>query len=70
MDGVSDENHPYLYFHLSSGYIFAYQSVAGPDEKSCPLTIRLNQDGTFTCEFSTNLVRISLFCYFPDFIHY
>merc|ERR1719192_3233968 len=30
--------------------------ITGPDEKPCPLTIRLNQDGTFTCEFSTNLV--------------
>ena len=41
--------------------IWPQQLVSGPDEKSCPLTIRLNQDGTFTCEFSTNLVTLIFF---------
>ena len=36
----------------------------GPDEKPCPLTIRLNQDGTFTCEFSTNLVEAFCFIFY------
>ena len=31
-------------------------SIVGPDNKKCPQNVRLNNDGTFTCEFSTNLV--------------
>merc|ERR1711892_1148666 len=31
-------------------------SVVGPDNKKCSQNIRLNSDGTFTCEFSTSLV--------------
>merc|ERR1719225_955746 len=30
--------------------------IVGPDDRKCPQTIRLNDDGTFTCEFSTSLV--------------
>merc|ERR1711892_1519234 len=31
-------------------------SIVGPDNKKCSQNIRLNSDGTFTCEFSTSLV--------------
>jgi len=31
-------------------------TVVGPDDRKCPQTIRLNDDGTFTCEFTTSLV--------------
>lgn len=41
-----------------SSLVFPYfvKAISGPEGKKCPTKIRLNGNGTFTCEFTANQV--------------